>query len=261
MRGGILDADTYPTPTFVERQFYHPPTIKQNIFDVALGIIMPVLCFYFDPGILRDGFSGFTMGLPVKQASVFIYILSGLAIPTLALWLWLGPRLKRWGGMVGGVLLAGAILSFTIGIVIFPLTFIGLIVLVGVLGFVPFLTAFVYLRNGLRAIEQANLTLPRFQLVASFLLGAMLAIGIPVIAQQKINQMVNESMAQILRDDNEPADEAISRAKYFKWLIDTRPILLAYDKETNSGRKERLAKAYMEIEGEEIEVPLTRLSD
>ncbi len=259
MKGGILDADAYPTPTFVERQFFHPPTIIQNNFDVALGVIMPILCFYFDPGILRNSSLG--IGLPIRQASVSIYILSALAIPTLVLWLWLGPRLKHWSGFVGGVLLAGAILSFTIGVVIFPLTFIGLIMLVGVLGFVPFLTAFVYLRNGLRAIAQANLTLPRFQLVGSVLLGAVLAIGIPVIAQQQLTQIVNESMAQILRNDDQSVDGAIGRAKYFKWLIDTRPILLAYEKETDPVRKERLAKAYKELEGEDAETDLAIMRD
>ena len=261
MKGGILDADTYPTPTFVERQFYHPPTIIQNNFDVALGVMMPILCFYFDPGILRNSSLGFPMGPPISQVSMFIYILSAMAIPTLVLWLWLGPRLKRWSGIVGGMLLAGAILSFTIGVVILPLTFIGLIMLIGVLGFVPFLTAFVYLRNGLRAIAQANLTLPRFQLVGSVLLGATLIIGIPVIAQQQLTQIVNESMAQILRSDDQSVDEAISRAKSFKWLIDTRPILLAYEKETDPVRKERLAKAYQELEGEDIELRLRIMRD
>lgn len=261
MKGGILDADTPPPPTFVERHFFHPPTIKQNIFDVALGMIIPVLCYYLDPGILGGGFLDDMIGLPNRQLTLFIYIFSGLAIPILAFWLLLGPRVKRWGGLIGGMLLAGAMLSFIIGVLILPLTLYALTVVIGVLGFIPFLTAFVYLRNGLRAIRSAKSLMPRFQIVGSFLLGAVLVVGIAVAAQSKMTQIVSESMEQILRNDDPSIDDAVNRVKDFRWVINTRPILRAYEEETDPVRKERLAKAYVVLEGEDAEIDLAILRD
>src|SRR6185436_17575455 len=109
-----------------------------------------------------------------------IYVLSGMAMATLALWFWLGPRLKHASVFISTVLLTGGALSFIIGIVIVPLTIVGLCFGIGIFGLVPFFTAFVYLRNGFRAVEQADAAMSRFRLIASLLLSALLVIGIPL---------------------------------------------------------------------------------
>lgn len=248
------DAATYPTPSFVERQFDSAPTSEQTIFDIILGIFLPVLCFYFDPGIMHGNVQGISVAAPLAHNQVAIYSLSGLAIVMLAVWLGLGSRLKHANGAVGVALLTGALLSFAIGIVIFPLTLMGLVIGIGVLGFVPFITAFVYLRNGFRAIEQAKAQMPRLSLVASLLLGAGLIIGIPLAAQWKTSQVVSESMAVILQGDDQAAtDRAINRLQYLKWLVDKNQIFQAHQQTTDIDQKKRLARLYAAIADETVE--------
>ena len=257
MTDKILDDDsTGSTPSFEERWLLRPLKIGQIVFDFLFGIVMPILCFYFDPGIIRDDLSPVTSFSPLR---LFIYVFSGLAIPTLALWLLLGRRLNKYlSGIIGGTLLTGAIICFMIGCLILPLTLAGLAYIIGFLGFIPFITTYVYARNGLRAMAQANARMPRRQLVALLLLGVTLIISIPAAVQWKVSQMVSESVAVILRTDAQPADDTVDRLKHLGWLVDTWPIIEAYDKPIDSTRKERLAKLYKEITGEDLQA---RLSD
>jgi len=60
---------------FKARQVSAARTPAQVVFDVVFGILMPVFCFYFDPGIVRAGLS-----TPVGELSLFIYAFSGFAI-------------------------------------------------------------------------------------------------------------------------------------------------------------------------------------
>jgi hypothetical protein len=133
---------------FLSRQFEPRATRAQKVFDVVVGIVLPVLCLYFDPLVFR----GDMMGAPVLgRFRLFAYAVVAVEICALALWLAAGARVKEWGGMLGGAMLAGALFSFVVGVLILPFSLIGLMVLIGALGFVPFLTAFVYLRNAWRA--------------------------------------------------------------------------------------------------------------
>ena len=66
----------------------------------------------------------------------------GVGIATLVLCLSLGSRLGSWGcGIASGVLLACSLFAGGLGLVLLPFSLIGLFALIGVLGFVPFLTA------------------------------------------------------------------------------------------------------------------------
>src|SRR5262249_40974532 len=92
---------TLARPGFWRRQFGGPATRAQIIFDVIFGIVMPVVCFILDPGIIKG-----------SSYSVFVYGLSALAIPTLGLCLVLGQKIGAWSGPASGVLLAGGMCCF-----------------------------------------------------------------------------------------------------------------------------------------------------
>ena len=241
---------------FWARQTGHFPTAGQVIFDIVFGILMPLLCFYFDPGIIRGN-----LYTALRHASMFIYVFSGVAIFTLTLWFAIGHRAHSSRAIFGGVLLAGAICSISIGIIILPLTLLGVLLIIGVLGFVPFLTGFVYLRNGLRAIGRGNVPgagSPRFAMVV---LSAVLVTGLPALAQWKANDIVESSMTEILSRDTGSADAAIRRIRRFQWIVDADRIVREYERETNGPRRERLGRAYKEITGVDIETRLSNLND
>jgi cytochrome bd-type quinol oxidase subunit 2 len=248
-----------PKQSFWQRQFSVSSTLPQTIFDVVFGILMPIICFYFDPGILRGEFRDFFPG----TAALFIYAFSLIAIVTLSLWLVLGRRDGPLSGVLGGVFLSAALCSFVIGVLILPLTLIGLLVIIGVLGFVPFVTGFVYLRNAIRAISRGA-ALERRNLVAKIVVSAVLVIGLPAFAHWGVKRVVTQSIDQILSGDSGSAEEAARRVRFFSPLADTASLdrlVLEYDQESDNERKERLEKAYMEITGERIHTRLSVLND
>ena len=241
---------------FWRRQISLSRTTPQLVFDVLFGVLMPLACFYLDPGII-----GGTMAASFLRLKVLVYTLSILAILTLSLWLIIGHRAKSSGVIFGGILLVGAIASFVIGVVILPLTLIGIFFIIGILGFVPFITAFVYLRNGVKAIRLTSSTLGRPVLVGAILSSAIVFSALPGIAQWEFDRVVEDSVNQILSGDSIAAEAAVRKARYFRWIVDTDRIALEYQQESENERRERLARAYKEITGQDIESRLAILND
>lgn len=241
---------------FWGRQFGATQTPGQMVFDVVFGLLMPLICFYLDPGIVRGARSA-----PFGEFSIFIYAFSGLAIIALFIWLAFGPRLLSSNAIFGGVLLAGATISFSIGVMILPLTLIGILFVIGLLGLVPFVTGFVYLRNGVRAIGPGRPATFRVSRVATVVFAAVIAIGLPGVAQWTVTRMVKQSIAEILDQNSASIDAPVARIKRLHLVVDTDRIVREYENEANTVRKERLARAYKEITGEEIERRLRVLND
>lgn len=241
---------------FWARQLSGPRTPGQLVFDFVFGIVMPVFCFYLDPGIVRAGLFS-----PVGELSLFIYAFSGLAIIALFVWLVFGHRMGSLGTIFGGVLVAGAIVSTSIGVLILPLTLIGILVVIGLLGFVPFITGFVYLRNALRAINYSGASASRLPRFAIVVFSAVIAIALPGVAQWKVNDIAKQSTAEILDQNTQSIDAPVARIKRLRLVVDTDRFVREYEKESSPARKERLGRAYKEITGEEIERRLSILND
>jgi hypothetical protein len=257
----ILTADEEPIRAgFWQRQFSSDSTTYQVMFDVVFGILMPVVCFYFDPGIISGGtVRSFS---PMLPHAVLVYSLSAIAISTLVVWLCFARRIKATGAIIAGVFVSGAVYSFTIGIIILPLTIVGLLFIIGILGLVPFVTGFVYLRNAIRAIRSANAFLGRPSLATAVSVGLLIAAGLPAIGEFSISRIVTQSMNQLLtQQDSRSFEEAVARIKYLGWADDMDKLVRAYESEPNRQRKDRLAKAYKEITGREIEDQLSILND
>src|SRR5918911_1676949 len=126
-------SETDVEPGFWRRQFLPTATQAQVIFDVVVGIMLPILCLVFDPIVFRGGF-GHEGGI-LKQYQLFAYTVIALEVLTLALWLALGARAGTWLSAIAGILLAGALFSFIIAVVILPFSIFGLIfAFIGALG-------------------------------------------------------------------------------------------------------------------------------
>lgn len=232
------------------------PTSGQVVFDVVFGILMPLFCFYADPGIVRGGFS-----TPIGEVSLFLYAFSGLAIITLAFWLVFGHRVRSATAALVGVLVAGAIISASIGVLILPLTLLGILMVIGLLGLVPFLTAFVYLRNALRGISRAREASrsPRF---AAVVLSALFAIAMPLSAQLWANEVIEQSIAEIIDQNSHQSLVApVSRIRLLRFAVNTDRLVREYDGESNPVRRERIGRAYKGITGDEIEIRRAILND
>jgi hypothetical protein len=195
---------TTSKPTgFWPRQFSPEATKGQIVFDVVMGILMPIVCLVFDPIVFRrdgtfsvfvralgrdaainfalSGYSGASKGDPsLLGGAHFFTAIIDFGLIVLIVWMLLGPHLK-WGlGFVAGILLVGSLFALMIEVVVFLPSLAGLVYGIGIFGFTPFFTSFVFFRNGIRALRHANRLISKYSLAGSLLLGIAFTIAIIV---------------------------------------------------------------------------------
>lgn len=195
-------------PEFADRDDSKRPASRlSRAFDstscsVAFGIVAPIACFALKPVLLPgDGFELPGLGF-ISTFWIFGYGLIGLGIATLTLWLCLGSRLGSWGcGVVSGALLACSLFAGGLGLVLLPFSLIGLLALIGALGFAPFLTATTFARNGIRVFIHARTLTGRRRAWRSMVLGAALVVGVPGVLQSMVSLAVRHAIAEVARGD------------------------------------------------------------
>lgn len=174
---------------FWARQFQQEATKAQRKFDWIFGVIMPVICIFFDPVF----FSTHNQSQPIWGAfTTLVYLLSFTAILAMMAWLIWGSRLRWLNAILGGLFLAGAVVAFAIGVFMLPYSLLGLIIVIGALGFTPLLTGIVYLRNSARAIGAAELFLVRKTLVYTVLLSTLASGIIPYVINAEMNHRFSQ---------------------------------------------------------------------
>jgi len=267
--------------------------LNQIIFDVIFGIVAPILCLIFDPIIFRSLSPVIAVGGMFAGLQIFFYVGIGIEIVMLSLWLIFKPRSQQISSFFAGVLISGSLVSLAIGILILPLTLFGLFLLIGILGFAPFLTAMVFFRSGYQAMKQVR------QLDVSFWVisfgGVLFVLGIPIFTQWQISNAIASSVNQVIYGDDEVAMQSaqtldyyhdkipeftewhashitsgiiedimqqksslpplfVDRLKYFTWCSTCLDeIVWAYIDEKNFEKKDFLAKIYRDATGEDIE--------
>lgn len=259
---------------FWRRQFSPTTTRAQIVFDVVFGIVAPVLCFFFDPIVFKDGLGAALF----HQFQSFVYMVSAFEILMLIAWLSCGRLLQRRTRLVGGVLAAGALLCGLIGIAILPYTLMGLLIFgIGIFGFVPFLTGLVYLRNARSAFQTANddpvksleplATKPnwsgRHRWIGPTVAGCVLALGLPAGLNLVAARFVTTAMNTVVNADPQRADLAIEKLKYLQFLAvpNLDELVSAYAAETDPARKEELSRRYAKLSGRDIDERLRIMLD
>lgn len=238
---------------FWRRQFAAQETLAQLIFDVTFGVIAPLLCVIFDPVVFRARL----MPEPLLGGfRIFTYILIFIEISSLLVWLVCGRAVTR-SRILGGILLAGGLFSAVIGLVLLPFSFLGLMFAgIGLFGFTPFLTGLIYLRNGRRALRHAKTDAPvPGRRLTPVLLSALLALALPAAAQWQVTRLITQATRVLIDDDTTRAAAATWKLKYVRRLTgeELNELVWAYGREQNAARKARLAHAYAQITGLDIE--------
>ncbi len=143
-------------PNFWPRQFGEVVTRKQWIWDWMFGVFMPMICFYFDPGVFRTWAGEYSSGGLLSAYQLPAYVLAYSGIMAQAAWLLWGKSLGSFRIAIGLILATASVASLIIGVILFPFSVLGIFWLIGFLGFTPLLTAIVYWRNAVRAIRSAS---------------------------------------------------------------------------------------------------------
>jgi len=248
------EEDVTSKPGFWARQFNAHPTTAQNVFDVSFGIVGPLLCFIIDPGVFQsDEYMG--PGLLNDYIS-FAYLFSGVEMIVLVVWLVLRLKPGLSNGFLGGVLLAGGVFCFAIGAILFPISVIGLMMFfIGILGFTPFLTAFVYFRNGYRGIKKSRTNFDPSIPLSAISLGCLLAFAGPFAVSKGLDQFVTKSVDDILYGNEQQASKAAQRVRPLSVISGSKfdRIVSEYWSQPDLARRERLGRLFKEATGEDIE--------
>jgi hypothetical protein len=228
---------------FWRRQFQLESTPKQKIFDWAFGVVLPVICFAFDPIIFKGNgsFGGF--------AKPFAYLLSFTSIMAMMAWLIWGEKLKWLNGILSGLFAVGGIISLGIGIVMFPLSVIGLLFVIGILGFTPLFTSLVFLRNASRTYQTAKPFMAKRVLLGTTILSAMFSFAVPLTINAEIQKLLDGiktgNVATIQRN-----------AKILKLLVPITNFSELkrnyYGLQSQPDKQKALADAFEEMTGESI---------
>lgn len=152
--------------------------------DLLAGALMPIVCLVFDPGVLNDSSWG------VVTIPAILVQIAGLL-----LWQLLPGRVPAVTAFFCGFFCVGFLLALMIGIAMIPVTLIGLLLLVGLLGTMPFLTAIVYLRNLASAGRAAFGDRQTVTGITMFMLGLAVAIATP----SAINELCGKRIAEFFR--------------------------------------------------------------
>ncbi len=224
-------------------------------------MVLPILCFVADPGVLKGGIFGPPL---LGDYQFLVYAVSAIEIALLLAWLLLRRHLTPFSAPIGGALLAGGIFSTVIGVLLLPFSLLGLIYVIGIAGFTPLLTGFVYLRNGVRALR-AQLRNSVFGLrLAIAAVAAVIVIGLPFLLNLQLSQAISTSVATFVNGDSVQSAVAGERLRSLSPFISAQnldTLVTAYTQETNAGKKEQIKQIYRELTGADIEQRLAILND
>ena len=240
---------TEPRKPFWRRQFQINSTTGQKKFDWFFGVIMPVICFVFDPIVFKTSAGSNLLG----TYKPFAYLLSFAAVMGMSAWLIWGAKLKWINSFLAGFFLVCGIISLGIGIVIFPFSLIGLIVLIGALGFTPLFTSMVFFRNALRSFQTAKPFLEKGILTRAFALSAVFSVVIPAVINVEIIKLIDEMKTA----DAPTIRKNAQILKYVSPIVDLDKIISLYRRaapdQIETEEMKAIAEAYKRLKGENIE--------
>ncbi len=197
--------DTLPAP--------RRDTRSRIVFDLLFGAAVPVALFQLELHWLPDALWGMVeLGVlpfrPYEPVAAFACVLALLA------WYPLRRREGWWQAAAAGPLLLGAGLAFGIGAALAPLSAVGALMMgIGLLGFLPFLTAAVFADAGFRAIATARRHLPTGPVFALALLAAGVFSG-ACLGTARVVRIIEIRATEVLAGEREgDAAEAEARLR------------------------------------------------
>ena len=245
---------------FWKKQFGPNRTERQDVFDVTFGLVLPVMVLVADPIV----FKSFPIFGPayLEDYQLFAYVVSTVEMGFFLVWRTFPQKVNWLAPLFAGVFLAGGCFSLLIGIAMLPLTLWAALLFIGLLGLIPFASAFVYFRNGIRAMRaQANLPLASRITTATF--SGVLVISSLIFASAWIESSISASIGTVIYGNAIEAEAATNRLKCFRFipLKETNRRANAYGNEWDEKKKAALARLYWEITGEDADVGLGRLNN
>lgn len=250
----VIGKEIIEKKPFWRRQFQKETTHSQKIFDWIFGVIMPVICFAFDPAVFKGGIVGSAF---LGKYKPFAYILSFVSVMAMSAFLIWGRKLKWINGFLAGFFAIGGFISLIIGIVLLPISLFGLIILIGALGFTPLCSSLVFLRNSLRAFHFAQPHFQRKVLIRSAILAGLFGLITPAVINFEIQNLLNKMK-------NGDVQTIRKNSQYLKFaapITNFNLLTEGYNFQDNSDEIKAFAEEFENLTGESIEERMMRVRD
>lgn len=201
--------DTLPVP--------RRDTRERIALDLLFGAAVPVALFHLELHWLPGAAVGFENGIlpfrPYEPVTAFACVLALLA------WYPCRKREAWWQAVAAGPLLVGAGLAFGIAVILAPLSILGTLAGgIGLLGFLPFVTAAVFAGAGFRAAGTARRILPAGPVLALALLAAGVFSG-ACLGTARVVRILEIRATEVLAGEREgDAAAAESRLQALYWF-------------------------------------------
>lgn len=240
-------------PGFFARQFENQPTEAQRAFDAIFGVVFPVICFELDPIVFKSA-GGIFGPAYAGDYQFLVYFISAVQITAMVVWYTLGSRLGSFSAVIGFVLILGGLVSVVIGVFLLPLSLIGLILVLGILGFTPFLTGFAYIRSGVRAMRSCPPKKVYAPMVVGAIASAVITLAVPLAVNTWVQSTVSRSVTTILHNPLPEADDAIDNLRRMPIRdSERRRFLSEYERQMNPDRRALIRRSYRAIFDQNIE--------
>lgn len=194
-------------------------------------------------------------GDPAYLGRVRTFGYVGIALGVAALAFDLCSRKRR--AFIAGFLGACCVASAIVGVAILPLSLLGLLILIGVLGFSPFLTAFVFGRRSLKNFEESPIGRRRTWATLGFAAFFCIAVG----AQAITSHLYHAALNHVLTGNAQQTATAVKTLKRLMQLIDSDQLIFAWKRTTDPNEKQRLETAYEQVTGQNLAGRAERLVD
>lgn len=215
-------------------------------------VVVPVLMVAFDPTVFRR--TTFAFGPAIYGVfRPFSYVAIAIGVLAMTMLLITGRGRALSAGMFAG----GALFALALGLALLPFSLLGSLLLgLGLLGLTPFLTSLVLARWAYTTFHAATAS----SRAVLFALGLFVFVGVATGAQYGARSAFDISLDQMAASDVRH-DEAVGRLQRWQWLLDLDQFVPVWQAEKDDVRKRRLAAAFEQLTGQNIEDRARALAD
>lgn len=214
---------------------------------MCFGVLGPIICVIVDPTVFHP--SG---GEPGELGAIqaFAFGMIGYEILLMSVWLLIPIRRAFWQSFVASSFAIGAIFACGIGVRLLPLSLLGVLFGLGILGFIPFVTAFVYLRQSIRAFQNIFQKWRRPLCLGALILGIICSVGFPSGIQWYTSQLIQKVIHGTPATINSTTQQLASAFWCYDACFDA--IVWAYARESDPQRQAYLATTYRNLTGKDV---------
>jgi len=243
---------------WLKKHFCYPRNTRQILVDLLFGVAAPILCLWFDPLVFR---TSMMCGPYLNNMQIFAYVTIPVGVVFFLFNLFYPlQRSPVYQAVLGCLMVFGSMFALAIGLILLPLSILAILAVrwEGLLCLIPFLTAFVFFRAGLRALRSGWQKEKRFTIIASTLISICLVIGVPALLQYRANDFITSAVADITFGEEWEAALATERLQQVFWCSDSLcydHLVWAYHDWYLEHGTEALwiASAYQELTGKDID--------